>query len=425
LRRVSAGILFLPLISAFGQTGSTQSNALTLNTAIQEAISRNLDLAAERYNISIAEARQITARLRPNPVLTFQAQTLDLLGTGFNANNPAGPNQITAHTDFILERKAKREGRIEVAATERTLAQLGVKEVMRQVILNVQNAFVDVLQAKENVKVARDNARSLQGIVEINETKVRAGELAVVELDRSRVAALQYQTAVEQAQLQLEQAKLKLQLLIGRRQSEETFDVDGALREDDIAVTADEIRSLARARRPDLLSIEQNQARSRRDLNLQLAYGKVDYTVGTEYTRQWTNYGSGNSLGFSFSVPLPVYNKNQGEIARAQVSIQQADARLIAALASASTEIDAAFRQYTVSKRLLKNIENNLLARAKSVRETTEYSYRRGEASLVEFLDAQRAFNDAMQSYIDARAGYARSLYLLDAVSGSTVASAD
>jgi cobalt-zinc-cadmium efflux system outer membrane protein len=103
-------------------------------------------------------------------------------------------------------------------------------------------------------------------------------------------------------------------------------------------------------------------------------------------------------------MPLPVFNKNQGEIARAEREGQQQGARITALEASISTEVDMAYRQYQTSERLLKNIETSLLSRAKTVRDVTEYSYRRGEATLVEFLDAQRAFNDSVQSYNEARA---------------------
>ena len=126
-------------------------------------------------------------------------------------------------------------------------------------------------------------------------------------------------------------------------------------------------------------------------------------------------------MGVYFSMPLKIFNKNQGEIARAQREINLAGARASAAEASIQTEVDHAFRQYTVSKQILTGVETEMLGKARSVRDTTEYSYRRGEASLVEFLDAQRAFNEATQTYNEARTNFASSLYLIDAVSGATV----
>lgn len=406
---------------AMGQTTGTPPETLTIEAAIKEALAKNLDLAAQKYNISIAEARQITAALRPNPVVTVSGQTLNLIGARYSAASPAGPNQYNLQTDFPIERGHKREERQAVAREDRTLAELGVREMMRQVIFAVQNAFVDVQHAKETLKLAQDNLKSLEGVVAINESRLKSGDLAKVELDRSQVAALQFRTAVQQAQLQLDQAKTQLQYLLGRSQMATNFDVAGPLRSDVALDSEAEIKRLALERRPDVLLTKEGQVRSRADLRLQIANGKVDYTIGTEYTHQNAYGYGGSSLGFYFSAPLPVFNKNQGEIARAQREIAQGGAKIEALNASINAEVERAYRQYTVSRQLLSSIENDVLSKARSVRDTTEYSYRRGEASLIEFLDAQRAFNDAMQTFNEARSNYARSLYLIDAVSGATV----
>jgi cobalt-zinc-cadmium efflux system outer membrane protein len=418
---VKRNILLIGVLALSTVRAQTAGQILTLDQAVQEAIAHNLDLAAERLNINVAEAREITARLRPNPVLSLSGQTLNLLGAAYTSNSPLGPNQFNIHTDFPIERGHKRGQRIALAREEKSLAELGVREVMRQVIASVQNAFVDVQQAKENLKLAQENLKSLESVVAINEARLRSGDLAQVELDRSRVAALQYRAAVQQAQLQLDQAKTQLQQLLGRKQKSADFDVAGELRRDTVLDSPAEITRLALARRPDLLANQAAQARSRADLRLQLANGKVDFSVGTEFTHQSAWGISGSSLGVYFSVPLPVFNRNQGEIVRAQREIALGAARSEAVQASIRTEVEKAYRQYVVSRQLLASIETEMLAKARSVRDTTDYSYRRGEASLVEFLDAQRAFNDAMQTFNDARANYARSLYLIDTVSAATV----
>jgi len=293
--------------------------------------------------------------------------------------------------------------------------------VMRQVIFQVQSAFVDVQQAKSNLALAQENLAALQGVVTVNEARTNSGDLAQVELDRSRVEFLKYRTAVQQAQLQLDQVKTQLQLLMGRTVRSPGFDVAGDLRRDVLLETQEQISQRALADRPDYLAGQRSQAVSQADLRLQVANGKVDYLFGTEFTRQSAFGFGGNSMGFSFSMPLPIFNKNQGEIARAEREITLAGARRNALEASINMEVERAYRQYSVSRQLLGDVETDILSKARSVRDITEYSYRRGEASLVEFLDAQRAFNDAMQTFNDARASYARSLFLIDTVSGATV----
>lgn len=393
---------------------------LTLDTAIREAVDHNLDLAADRYNIAVAEARQITAALRPNPVLTISGQSLDLLGARFNAASPAGPNQFNAHTDFVFERGSKRTERIRVAAADRNLTELELQENIRRLILDVQAAFVDVQQSADALTLAEDNLRSLAGIVQVNEARVKSGDLAPVELERSRVAASHYDVAVEQARMEVQQSKTRLAKLLGRTSMLVPFSVSREIRRETLADTPETIRTRALEKRPDLVAIRRTQARSSADLRLQLANGKVDYVIGSEYTYQRAYGMGGNSLGFSLSVPLPVFNKNQGEIARAEQQIKQAKARIAALEAAIANEVEIAYRQYDTNRRLLENIESQMLQRSKTVRDVTEYSYRRGEATLVEFLDAQRAFNDTVQSYNQARANFARSLYLIDSVSGLT-----
>jgi cobalt-zinc-cadmium efflux system outer membrane protein len=124
------------------------------------------------------------------------------------------------------------------------------------------------------------------------------------------------------------------------------------------------------------------------------------------------------SLAFSISMPLPVFNRNQGEIERAHQERRQVELRIAALRASITADIDTAYDEYATARSLLESIEGTMLQQARDVREITDYSYRRGDSSLLELLDAQRAFNETMQAYNEARAEYARSLYLIDSISG-------
>jgi cobalt-zinc-cadmium efflux system outer membrane protein len=405
---------------AAGLAAQTLPDKATIEQAVQEALDRNLNLLAERYNLSIADARIVTAKLRPNPVFSAGLDYVDILGTGFNSSNAAGPSEYNVRTDFVLERGGKRERRIEVAEDARDVAKLQLLNTTRALVLDVQNAFVDVVAAKDNLQLARENLQAFQGIVGVNQTRVRAGDLAKVELVRTQVAALQFQSAVRQAESKLRVAANRLQTLMGRTVPSPTFDVDGMLRRDTAAVVLETVQTEALELRPDLLALRRDQARSQAELRSQIAQGKVDYTVGAEFHRQFFN-GHSNSLGIFFQAPLPVFNKNQGEIERARQEGKQVEARIQALQADVQTEVRNAWVQYSTSRSLLESIEHDLLDQARDVRDTMEYSYRRGEASLVEFLDAQRAFNDARQSYNDARADFARSLYTIDSISGRSV----
>jgi cobalt-zinc-cadmium efflux system outer membrane protein len=394
---------------------------LTLDQAISEALANNMALAAERANIAIAEARVLTARLRPNPVLSLGAGHQDLLGTGFDEINGAGPPEYAARTDFLLERGGKRHARMAVAESGRSVAQSEFLDITRTTILDVQNAFLDALLAKANLTLAQENVQSLNQVVETNAERVRAGDLSEVELIRSQLAALQYENSVERAKLALRSALIRLQVLLGRPQPSPSLDVEGEFRHDTATPSLPDLLAIARQSRPDLQALCLDEQRAAAELRLQVAQGKVDYTLGAEYLRQQGVNGEGNSLGLYFSVPVPVFNRNQGEIERARLEQRQAQLRIRALESAIAGELEDAYEQFMTARQLLEKIENRMLGPARDVRDIMEFSYRHGDATLLELLDAERAFKETMQSHNEARAEFARSQYLLDAISGRSV----
>ena len=412
---------FLPSFAfALVCIAQTPPGPLTVQDAVREAIDKNLSLLAERHNVSIADARIIQARLKPNPVLSLGLDYQDFLREGFTLSGNQGPPEWNARVDFVLERGGKRAYRVEVAENAKAVAQLQLLNTIRQLVIDVENAFVDVQAAGESVALSKENLRSLNDVVAINTNRVRAGDLSQLELIRSRLAALQFRNSVGQAELKLATAKSRLALLVGHPAWAQALEVQGDIRRDTGVVATGTLQTAAFQMRPDLQALAKDQARSQADLKLQIAQSKVDYTVGAEYHRQY-DIVHADAIGVFFSAPIPVFNRNQGEIERARREDKQIETRILALQASIASELDTAYLQYATSRGLLENIEKTMLQEAREVRRITEYSYRRGEASLLEFLDAARAFNDTMQSYNDARADFARSLYLLDSVSGKAV----
>ncbi|HXI27176.1 MAG TPA: TolC family protein [Vicinamibacterales bacterium] len=389
---------------------------VTLDDAVHEAVERNLTLVAERYAIAVADARILTARLRPNPVLTANAMFPD--GTVFA--NDVSPREQVVRTDVVIERGGKRDRRIDVAEAAKSVTELQFLNTMRTVVLDVENAFIDVVLAQANAALARESLDAFNALVEVNTERVRTGDLSQIELSRSRLAALQFQNEVRQEESKLAIARGKLNTLLGRSRRG-PIDPHGELRRDGDPVDLEALRRRALSQRPDVLALRRDQARSAADLRLQIAQGTIDYTVSGElhYQHQPSPPNtSGFLYGAYLSVPLPIFNRNQGEVARARQEALQIDARLRALEADVNQEVDAAYESYTASRDVVATIEAQMLAQARDVRSTTEYSYRRGEASFVEFLDAVRAFNETMQSYNAARADFARSLYTLDSIGG-------
>jgi len=412
---VSVGVRPAPL-----QAQSAIPETLTVEQAVQEALDHNLNLLAERYNVSVAEARVITAGLRPNPVLSSSANIVDhtIFHSGTN------PYDEAVRLDFVFERGGKRERRLEVAENARAVAQLQLLNTIRTLMVDVQNACVEILLAKANVALAQENLQSLNNVVDINTHRVRTGDLAEVELERTRLAALQFQNQVRKSESDLIVARKELQALLGRSLQEGTVDVVGDLRRDGQPVNQEAVLHHALTLRPDFQALQREQARSAAELRSQIAQGKVDYTIGAEYHRQQGNVREGSAFSLYFSAPLPVFNRNQGEIARAQQEQEQSAVKLRALEAEIRKEVQTASQRYTTTQETMQRIETQMLEQAQDVRNTMEYTYRRGASSLVEFLDAQRTFNETRQSYNEARAEHAKSLYQLDAVSGASVNSA-
>jgi cobalt-zinc-cadmium efflux system outer membrane protein len=388
---------------------------LTLNAALAEALEKNLELIAKRAGVSIAEATLLTARLRPNPVLSGGGDHLDLLGTGFNDENGAGPPEYSARVDFLLERGSKRPHRTEVAQEERGVAEADVLDAVRALRLDVEQAFVDVQLAQQNLAVARDNAKTFDEVVALNQARVRSGDVAEVELLRSRIAALQAQQAVRGAELKLLAERRRLERLIGRTPGTAPFEIEDIGPLAPVTSSVADLRARALRERPDLRSLQAARARSQAEMRLQLAQRQIDFAVGAEYRRQDGLAGRGNSLGVFFSTPLPVFDRNQGNIGRAKGEEQQAEVRVRQLEQVIAGEVDVAAAQFVTADVTLKTVETDMLTQARDVRAITDYAYRRGEATLIEFLDAQRAFNETMQAWNEARAEYARSVFLVRA----------
>jgi cobalt-zinc-cadmium efflux system outer membrane protein len=412
---------FFALICVALSASRARAQTLTIAQAVDEAVQHNLALIAQRANLSVADTQMLTARLRPNPVASFSADHLDLLGTGFDEVNNGGPPEVAFRVDLPIERGAKRERRIDLASASKALAEAQFADAVRTLRADVTLACIDVLAARATRALVADNLRTFEDLARVNRARVAAGSLAPVESTRSEVARLQFRSTAVRAELDLAAALARLRTLIGRPAAD-PIDIADDLRvaaagAPDVAA----VQQLAIATRPDLRSLELGQARSVADLRLQESIGRIDYTVGAEYRRQQGISGRSNSLGFFVTAPLPLLSRNEGEIARAGAEHDQLSRQAAAVRAQILSEVDMAYREFTTNRDLVAAIEHDLIQPATSARDISTYTYRAGGSSLLELLDAQRAFNDTMQSYLDAQAGLRRGVARLNAAVGTEV----
>jgi len=412
-------VLVAVCVVCSAQIGAAQST-VTIDSVVQEALDKNLSLLAERLNLTVADAAIVTAGLRPNPVLSGSADHLDWLGTGFDETNGAGPSEYAVRVDVPFERAHKRELRTAVASSAHMVAEAQLADTVRRLKLDVTLAAIDVLEAKAKLRLARENLDTLERLVDLNQRRLTSGALPPLEVTRSRVAMLQYRGSVKSAELTLTQARLKLQTLVGRRAGDPLVDVDEPLGLAPSAIPADldTLQAAARTYRPDVRALQSDQARTQSDLRLQIAQGRVDYTLGAEYRRQQGVNGTGNSAGFFVSVPLPIFNRNQGEIARAEAEQTKAGRSLAALENNVSGEVASAYQEFESARLLLADMERDLLQPVADARAGTTYVYQAGATTLLDVLDAQRTFNDTMDTYYTAQAAYRRAEARLTLVAG-------
>jgi outer membrane protein, heavy metal efflux system len=392
------------------------SSKLTIEQAVDEAIQNNLGLLAERMNLTIADASLITARLRPNPLLSLGG---DHINPG-DINNP--PTEVSLRIDVPIETGDKRQRRIAVAEHDKAVAEVLFLDAIRKLKLEVSQACVNLLQTKAQLEIAADSVRLLDGLVRLNETRVQAGSIIPLELTRSRVSMFQLRSDVRRGELNLITAKTKLQTLLGRKAVSDDFDILGELKGPIYgpAVDLSSLVDLALATRPDMKALERQVERSQADLKLQLALAQVDYSVGTEYRREGFN-GGVNTLGVFFSVPIPFFNRNQGEIARVTAKREQLLHQLQARRVEITVEVKTAYEEFRSARLRAQGIDQELLGSAEQARMISAYLYRNEGSTLTDFLDTQRAFNETIQSYYEAQTASRLSAIQLNASVGKEV----
>src|SRR5215470_6985433 len=278
---------YLVALLCVGLSGARAgAQTLTIKEAVDEAVRQNLTLIAQRANLSVAETQLLTARLRPNPVASFSADHLDLLGTGFDETNNGGPPEIAFRVDVPIERGGKRERRMDLATASKALAEAQFADAVRTLRADVTLACIDVLAARATRALVADNLRAFEDLARVNRARVTAGSLAPVESTRSEVARLQFRSTAVRADLDVATALARLRTFVGRPATDQLDVADDLRVPAAMAPDLTAVEQLALVTRPDLRSLELGQARTLADLRLQEAIGRIDYTVGAEYRRQ-------------------------------------------------------------------------------------------------------------------------------------------
>ena len=392
----------LPLSANQTTTASPQVH-VSLDRAIELALQHNHSLLAARATIDESRAEEITANLRPNPVLTWDALFLPVFSPGaFSSQYIDNSAEFDIGLSYLIERGKKRQHRLEAARDQTAATSAGVLDNERTIGANVAQQFIGALLANANVELALMDLESFQNTVDISQRRYQAGDISEGDLLKIKLQLLQFQMDLNSARLAKVQALANLRALVGFESLPEAYDVDGDLAYEPVRLNLDDLKLMALRNRPDYRAAQLGVTASQSQLTLAQAVGKRDLTAAIDYT-----HVSGiNGLSFIFNIELPIFTRNQGEIARARFGINQAQESQSAASETVLTDVISAYENLHTNDELVTLYNSGYLEQAQESRDISQYAYQRGAASLLDFLDAERSYRATQLAYRQTLASF-------------------
>ena len=401
-------VLWLVLILLLGKCACAQAPQPLTWVAIRSRFeTKNPTLLAEKTNVDEAKAQEITAYLRPNPEFTM---TLDgtQIAPYHGVWQPLAGTFESPAVSYLHERRRKRELRLESAKRGTTIERWNYADLERSLLFDLRCAFVSTLQAKAVLQLAKDNLSYYDHVLQISRDRFSAGDMAQVDLDRLELQRVQYESDVQTADVNLRTAKIQLLTLLNDRTPIDQFDVTGEFEFSDQLLTIEEYRKIALDGRPDLKAAIETANKAETDHKLADANGSTDPTFSAWYTHNSSNnnpFGI-NTLGVSVSVPLRIFDRNQGEKLRTQLDVTRTHELLEATEANVLSDVDSGYATLQSSLSLLRPYKLKYLAQATRVRDTIFFSYQHGGASLLDFMNAQSEYRSVQLSYVNLIGSY-------------------
>jgi cobalt-zinc-cadmium efflux system outer membrane protein len=354
------------------------------------ARTRNPNLLSGQQHVIATRANEITAGLRQNP--NFQISGSDV---SLSASNPASPYAYTANVSRLFERGEKRRWRLDIAHATTDVTQSQYKDAERQTALAVKQAFTQMLAAKASLQIADDNLQSYRKTVDLSQARLNAGDISATDFERIDLQLAEFESDYDNAKLNLVQSSDQLQLLLGIEKPTDSFDITGTLEPPTMPAPLAQVEQQALQSRPDYLAAQQSVRLADSNTKLADADGTTDPTIGGEYERSATY----NTAGFQVSIPLRIFDRNQGEKERTRYEAQSSRFAETAARNQVLSDVDQAWAGYETAVAMAKRYHGHYLQEAARVRDNLEFSYRHGGATLLDYLDALR---DYRQTNLDA-----------------------
>ena len=432
-RRLARGwrLNLIPLRSRYGQSvaltlafflllagvGAGQSATLiTLDQAIDLGLAHNHTLRAERTLIKQNQAQEITANLRPNPTLVGDAQFIPIFQPdNFSSDYLNESQQFDLGLGYLFERGGKRQRRLQAAKDQTAVTVSQVTDAERTLAFNVGQQFVDVLLAESTLQFAEQDLKSFQQTVDVGEAQYKAGAISEGDYLKIKLQLLQFQTDVSSARLARVQALVSLRELLGYDAVPANFDVIGDLAYQPLQASVEDLQAKALNLRPDLRAAQLGVTAAQSQILLAQANGKQDVTGTGDYT----HVGGVSSASLFFSMPLPIFNRNQGEIARTRFALTAAQETQQLASDTVLGDVSNAYEGLKSNDEVVQLYVAGYLKQAQDSRDISEYAYRRGAATLLDFLDAERSYRAIQLAYRQALASYMTALEQLKTAVGT------
>ncbi|HWZ42676.1 MAG TPA: TolC family protein [Candidatus Saccharimonadales bacterium] len=382
----------------------------------------NPTLRAGQIGIDESKAQEITAYLRPNPsfsLLTDGTQAAPFQGVW----RPLSGTLLTPNFSYLHERQHKRELRRESAQKATGIATSTQADLERTLIFTLRTAFVQTLQEKAILQLAKENLSYYDHFLNVNGERYKAGAIAQVDLDRLELQRVTYESDLQTAEVNLRTAKIQLLTLLDDRTPIEQFDVAGPFDFSAQIAPLDDVRQTALDARPDLRAALQSIDKAQTDHRLAIANGSTDPTLSAWYTYNpsFNSPFAHYTLGASVGIPLRIFDRNQGEKQRTQLDIGRNQKLTQAARAQVFSDVDTAYVTVTSNVVRLQRYKDFYLQQASRVRDTIAFSYEHGAASLLDFLNAQADYRGVQVSYLNLVASYLIAASQLNLAAGREV----
>ena len=403
--RFAFPVLLAAAAPSAGTAAQGCPSSISVDEAVDLALKESTMLRAKRQEYRATQANEITAGLRPNPVASYVAEQL--------GNRNVDP-QHTVTLGQPIELGGKRQRRLDSARAASQVTAAELDDLRRQVVAQVKKAFTDLLVADAILNLTAASLRSLDEVERLQRIRAEKGDISELELTRLQLQRFAFERDLVDARQATVAARIALGLAMGRDTVPPDVVIVGELTRPDGLPDAEDLRRRALDARPDLKAAEAARIRARADRELARANAWWDVTPQLEYQR----IGSDNTFGIGVSVPIRVFDRHQGEVARTRAEIERAEANREATLQRVLAEVDTALNQVTSALDTLKLLNEVYLPKAQRARDTVEFAYRRGGVSLLDFLDAERAYRDTTLEHVRALGGYQTALDELEAAVG-------